>query len=98
MTKGVFDTKAGSGYDDRIEERYHFPAKRSYLAVAHAAVGDWIVYREPQRNGGRRAYVAAARVTAVEPDPLRADHAYARMTDYFESDPPVPFKGELDGN
>jgi len=79
VAKAVFDTKAGSGYGDRIEERYNFPAKRNYLAVAHAAIGDWIVYREPQRNSGRRAYMAAARVTAVEPDPLRPDYAYARI-------------------
>jgi hypothetical protein len=26
--KGVFDTKPGSGYDDEIAERYHFPANR----------------------------------------------------------------------
>lgn len=79
VAKAVFDTKAGSGYDDRIEERYHFSAKRNYLAVGHAAIGDWIVYREPQRNSGRRVCVAAARVTAVEPDPLQPNHAYARI-------------------
>jgi len=43
MTQGVFETKAGSGYDDEIAERYHFP--RRYLAVAQTLVGDWIVYQ-----------------------------------------------------
>jgi len=91
--KGVFDTKPGSAYDDRLEERYHFPARRNYLDVAHAVVGDWVLYREPQRNRGRRAYVGAARVFAVEPDPVHPDHAYAFVRDYFAFEPPVPFAG-----
>lgn len=57
--KGVFDTKANSGYDDEITQRYHFP--RQYRAIADALVGNWIIYREPQRNSGRRAYIAVAR-------------------------------------
>ena len=40
-------------------------------------MGDRIVYREPQRNGGRRAYIAVAKVLRVEADPLRANHGYA---------------------
>lgn len=95
--KGVFDTKPQSGYDDRHAERYHFPARRNYLEVAHAVVGDWILYREPQRNGGRRAYIGAAKVVAVEPDPARPDHAYAYVSNYFDFDPPVAFSGAPDG-
>lgn len=37
---------------------------------------DWIIYREPQRNGGRRAYTALAKVLRVEVDPVRANHAH----------------------
>lgn len=92
--KAVFDTKPNSGYDDEIVGRYHFPTQSNYLAAARAAVGDWIVYREPQRNGGRRAYVAVARVLAIEPDPLRRDHAYAIMGGYLPFDRPVPFAGQ----
>jgi putative restriction endonuclease len=40
--KGIFDTKANSGYDDEIMRRYHFPPQ--YRAVAERLVGDWIVY------------------------------------------------------
>ncbi|WP_245512719.1 HNH endonuclease [Rhizobium sp. BK376] len=54
-------------------------------------VGDWIVYREPQRNGGRRAYVATAKVVAIEDDPKEPGHAYAVMAEYQEFDEPVPF-------
>jgi len=97
VVKGVFDTKPGSGYDDSAD-RYHFPARRNYLDVAHAVVGDWIVYREPQRNGGRRAYIGAARVTSVEPDAQQPDHAYAHTADYFPFDPPVPFAGGPNGS
>lgn len=91
--KAVFDTRDGSGYDDYIAERYHFPARKNYMAVAQAAVGDWILYREPRRNGGRQAYVGAARVRAIEPDPAQPDHAYAYVENYVQFDPPVAFVG-----
>ena len=90
--KAVFDTKPNSGYDDTFDQ-YHFPTRSNYMAAALAARGDWIVLREPQRNGGRRAYVAVARVLDVMPDPLRPDHAYARLGDYLPFDVPVPFVG-----
>lgn len=93
MAKGVFDTKADSGYDDDITRRYHFPTRRNYLEAAEAVVGDWILYREPQRNGGRRAYIAAAYVDRLEPDPTRSGHAYAIIGDFIPFDPPVPFDG-----
>ena len=92
--KAVFDTKPNSGYDDEITRRYHFPARRNYMEAALAAVGDWVVYREPQRNGGRRAYISVARVLRIEPDLARSDHAYAVMGDYLPFDEPVPFAGE----
>jgi putative restriction endonuclease len=95
--KAVFDTKPNSGYDDEIVRRSHFPTQSTYMAAAGAAVGDWIVYREPQRNGGRRAYIAVARVVRIEPDSLRANHAYAVMGDYLPFDRPVPFAGRGDG-
>jgi putative restriction endonuclease len=94
--KAVFDTKPNSNYDDEIVWRYHFPTQSNYMAAAEAAVGDWIVYREPQRNGGRRAYVAVARVLRIEPDRTRQNHAYAIMRDYLPFDRPVPFAGEGD--
>ena len=89
--KAVFDVKPGSGYDDDITRRYHFPARSNYLDAARNAVGDWVLYREPQRNGGRRAYIAVARVVSVEPDPELADHCYAYVEDYLEFPTPVPF-------
>lgn len=89
--KAVFDVKPGSGYDDDRAVHYHFPARRDYLGVAREAIGDWVLYREPQRNRGRRAYIAVARVVAVEPDSTRPDHAYARVADYLEFPTPVPF-------
>ncbi|WP_411286426.1 HNH endonuclease [Phenylobacterium sp.] len=91
--KAVFDTKPNSGYDDEIVERYHFPVQSNYMAAAKAAVGDWIIYREPQRNGGRRAYIAVARVLRVELDTVRPNHAYAVIGDYLPFDRPVPFAG-----
>jgi len=87
--KGVFDTKPNSGYDDEIALRYHFPSQ--YRAIANQLVGDWIVYREPQRNRGRKAYIATARVLRIEPDRSRPGHAYALIEDYLPFDRPVPF-------
>ena len=97
MTKAVFTTKVEPTYDDLPEIKYHFP--KSYLGAAERAVGDWIVYYEPRRtsgdpssHGGRQAYFATARVTAIEPDPNREDHFYAFVTDYLDLDRPVPFR------
>jgi putative restriction endonuclease len=89
--KAVFDVKPASGYDDDITLRYHFPGKSNYLSAAREAVGDWVLFRESQRNGGRRAYVAVARVASVVPDPERAGHWYAYVEDYLDFATPAPF-------
>ncbi len=89
--KAVFDVKSGSGYDDEITHRYQFPARSNYLDAAQNAVGDWVLFREPQRNQGRRAYIGVARVVAVEPDPEHRDQCYARVADFLEFATPVPF-------
>lgn len=96
MANAVFTASESSAYDDKIEERYHFP--RTYLRQVQAAIGDYIVYYEPRRNStrnsndGRQAYFAMARVASVVHDPLRPDHFYARVTDFIEFDRPVPFR------
>jgi putative restriction endonuclease len=88
--KAIFDTRGESGYDDNIVERYHFPDR--YLAEARKAIGDWIVYREPRRGGGRSGYVATARLVGIDADPERAGHSYARMADFLPFDTVVPLK------
>ena len=88
--KAVFDTKPNSGYDDEIVRRYHFPTQSNYMAAAQAAVGDWIVYRGTRR-GGQVGYIAAARVTGIEPDTVQARRAYALIADYIPFDRLVPF-------
>jgi putative restriction endonuclease len=93
--KAVLTTRPGSGYDDIVEERYHFPA--TYLAQVENAVGDLIVYYAPRRtapnqSGGRQAYFAVARVASVERDPKRDDHYYANISDYLDFDNDVPFR------
>jgi putative restriction endonuclease len=89
--KGVFTTKRDTGYDDRIEERYHFPGR--YLGEAREVVGDWIVYHESKRGGGALAYVGAARVIAIEAHP-RGDGFYARIADFMPFPKPVPLRRE----
>lgn len=88
---GVFDTRAGTTYNDEIISKYHFPNR--YLPTALNCLGDWILYREPRRNGGRSGYVAVAKVIAVEPDPARPGYSYARLDGYLEFDTVVPLEG-----
>ena len=90
MTKAVFTAKPSSHYDDLVETRYHFPA--TYLRCVESALGDWIVYYEPRRNGGRQAYFATARVERIEGDPSRLDHYYAYVRDYLDFDVPVAWR------
>lgn len=92
MTKAIFTIKAGSGYDDRPEEYYHFP--RTYLNQVQSAIDDYIIYYEPRRSSigmGRQAYFATARVTNVIEDTTKPDHYYALISDYLDFDQPVPF-------
>ena len=91
--KAVFDTRADTGYDDKIAERYHFPDR--YLSEARKALNDWIVYRESRRGGGRMAYVAVARVKRITPDASRNNYSYAIMGDYLPFDVPVPLCGPM---
>ncbi|CAN0320940.1 unnamed protein product, partial [Phaeothamnion confervicola] len=88
--KVIFDTRAESQYDDDIVQRYHFPNR--YLPAARQAVGDWIVYREPRRAGGRSGYVAVARLLLVEPDSETPGFSYARIADFLPFDAVVPLR------
>ena len=83
MTKAVFMRKRGQTvFDDVPWERYHFP--KMYLAEAEQTVGDWIVYYETSRNRGRKSYFAIAYVRSIDDDPHKANHYYARLSDYVE--------------
>jgi putative restriction endonuclease len=88
--KAIFDISGRSAYDDEIGLRYHFPSQ--YLASVQRSVGDWVIYRETRADGGRMAYIGAARVDRVDPDPAVRGHYYARMTDFLEFDRPVPYR------
>lgn len=90
MAKAVFITRVDPDYDDLPEARYHFP--KTYLKAARESVGDWILYYEPRRNGGRQVYFATARVQGIDPDPDQRDHFYARVSDYLEFPAPVPYE------
>lgn len=101
MAKAVFTTKVTPSYDDIPEVRYHFP--KTYLNFARQAVGDWVVYYEPRREGaadsgrgGRQAYFAIARLVKIEPDHKQPDHFYGYVKDYLPFTTPVPFRLEGD--
>lgn len=88
--KVILDSRPGSGYADTVEQ-YHFPGR--YLRPALAAVGDWAILYEPKREGGRASYVGAARLTRVEPDPVRPGHHFAYLAERLDFDAPVPLRG-----
>jgi putative restriction endonuclease len=90
MTKGVFLHRADSVYDDFPEERYQFP--KSYYSRAMQFVGDWIVYKEPER-AGRQGYFAVAKVEQIIPDPSKPDMYLAMIEpgSYLPFERNVPF-------
>ena len=97
MANAIFTTKVNPVYDDLPEIRYHFPS--TYLNQAKQAIGDWILYYEPRREGadlagraGRQCYFAAARIVKIEEDKARDGHYYAYVADYLEFPKPVPFR------
>ncbi len=88
MTKAVLLLSSSTHYKDIPEERYHYPV-RAYGRTMQRCVGDWIVYHETSRAGGRRAYLAVARVLRIEQDPVDVTRAYAIMGEYFDLAEPV---------
>lgn len=97
MAKAVFTIRANSIYDDLPEQQYHFP--KTYLRVANAAVGDWILYYVPSKEsvrhwgiGAVQAYVAAALISHVTEDSTLPEHYYAWVGDYAPFVRPVPFR------
>jgi len=90
VAKGIFTTKVDSGYDDDRTSRYHFP--KQYLERALQTIGDFVIYYEPRRNGGRSAYIAVVRVDSITPDASRPAHSYANVSAYLDFDRPAPFR------
>lgn len=92
-TKGVFVTGPHSIYDDQPKDFYRFPA--NYLPAARRMVGQWIVYLEPRRAGGR-GYFAVAKVEKIEPDPSMPGMHLALIAQgtYLDFGAAVPFSIE----
>lgn len=90
MARGVFLHRADSIYDDRPAEQYQFP--KQYLTRASQFVGDWIIYYEPRKGGGR-GYYAMARVEQIIPDPTAANMYIALIEpgSYLQFENVVPF-------
>ena len=49
----------------------------------------------PRRGGGRKGYVAVARVDRIEPDPFNPSKSYAYVADYLEFDQVVPLRSGI---
>lgn len=93
-TKGVFVTGPLSEYEDDPPHFYRFPPR--WLSAAERVIGDWIIYQEPRRAGGR-GYFAVAKVESIIPDPKKAGMFLALIEPgtFLEFGRDVPF--QLDG-
>ena len=67
MAKRVLVHRVDSIYDDRPDAQYQFPSQ--YLSRMKPCEGDWVVYYEPRKGGGRLGYNAIAKVQEIIPDP-----------------------------
>ena len=92
MAKGVFLHRADSIYDDQPESQYQFP--KQYLGRAAPSEGDWILYYEPRKGGGR-GYYAMAFVERIVPDPSASGMYLALIQpgSYLPFERAVPFSG-----
>ncbi len=92
MAKGVFLHRADSIYDDQPEVQYQFP--KQYLGRAAPSEGDWILYYEPRKGGGR-GYYAMAFVERIVPDPSAPGMYLALIQpgSYLPFERAVPFSG-----
>ncbi len=67
MAKRVLVHRTDPIHDDRPETQYQFPSQ--YLSRMKPCEGDWVVYYEPRKGGGRLGYNAIAKVQEIIPDP-----------------------------
>ncbi|WP_309601459.1 HNH endonuclease [Sphingomonas sp.] len=90
VTKGVFVTGSHSIYGDVPKDFYRFPS--NYLLAAQRMVGQWIVYLEPRRAGGR-GYFAVAKVDKIVPDLVTAGMHLAMIAQgsFLDFGTTVPF-------
>jgi putative restriction endonuclease len=94
MTKAVLIQSRHAGYSDVPGERYQFPS-RSYLSVAVKTIGDWVVFYEGRRGGGR-GYYAVQRVERIVPDPVAPDRHLILFdaASLLSFETPVPYTDE----
>lgn len=93
MARGIFLHRPDSIYNDLPAEHYQFP--RQYLSRASQFVGDWIIYYEPRKGGGK-GYYAIARVQQIVEDPTSPSMYLALIEpgSYLDFERPVPFSDE----
>lgn len=93
-SKGVFVTGPYSDYDDDPPHFYRFPPR--WLNAAQRVVGNWIIYQEPRRAGGR-GYFAVAKVQSIVPDPKDAGMFLALVEPALSSSLGAMFRFSLMG-
>lgn len=77
MSKAVFIESRHSHYSDRPGEVYHFP-NRNYLSLVQQTIGDWVIFYEGRRGGGR-GYHRVQKVEAITPDPADPTYSFALL-------------------
>lgn len=90
MSKIIFTSGIDPAYDDIPEVRCEFPQR--YFKAITEAVGDWVIYYEPRKNGGRMSYYASAKITKVEQHPTKKGSYYMFVSDYLEFQQAVPYR------
>ena len=92
---GVFVHRRDTHYADEPYRQYQFP--KIYLSRASQFEGDWAVYYEPVKAGGRGFY-AVAWVEQIVPDPTRDGHylALIKPDTYLDFAQNVPHR--IDGD
>ena len=95
MTKAVFIQSRHATYQDCPGEWYHFPSK-NYLSVASQTVGDWVIFYEGRRGGGR-GYYAVQKVRQIVPDPTDPTHHFALLdsSTLLDFEQNVPYANEV---
>ncbi|MEO0509074.1 MAG: hypothetical protein AAF065_04330 [Verrucomicrobiota bacterium] len=90
MPKIIFTSGIDPEYDDIPEVRCEFPQR--YYKMVNEAIGDWVIYYEPRKNGGRMSYYASAKVAKVEKHPKKSNHFFMFVSDYLEFAQAVPYR------
>lgn len=82
MPKAILNCGPDSIYDDELPYRYHFVEK--HRKELTRCLRDEVIFYEPKRAGGRKAYTASAKIVAIYPDNEKPIGNYYAILDGFK--------------